>query len=574
MTTSSFNLPIYYLSSKEKVDENITQDLELLEINETSSSDRKPLLQSVLNLKSKIGKLNINKQLEYFTNDKRFLKQTQRIIKSWKNDLDDNIHTKLYDDFYDMWTNIREDESFIDKYYYVDIEYFKFLNNSSHFLQILSIYNLLSPVLSLLVPFILLLVPFFMLKFNGVVITMSSYYTVLTQIFSKHALGNVFNIMSDISWEKRIYAIVSVVFYFFSIYQNTLVCYRFYNNFKDIHDNLFLLKDYLITTIDNMNTFEKHIKPHDTYNEFTNEMSIQREKCQTLYEKIQSITDFKVNFNTIGRKVSEIGYIMKYFYEIHINPETIETIEYSLGLNAYIESMSSISSLHREKRLNKCSFGSKLKMKDAYYPYLMNSESIKNVINVDKNMIITGPNASGKTTILKTTVINLLFSQTYGYGFYSKATIPLYDKIHCYLNIPDTSGRDSLFQAEARRCKEIIDELNISPKKHFCIFDELFSGTNPSEACASSYGFIKYLIDTQNMDFILTTHLLDLCSLLDNVIQNNNMGVEKIDNFNFNYTYKLNSGISSIKGGLKVLCDLEYPVEILNLSNKMLQSNI
>ena len=67
-----------------------------------------------------------------------------------------------------------------------------------------------------------------------------------------------------------------------------------------------------------------------------------------------------------------------------------------------------------------------------------------------------------------------------------------YDTIHCYLNIPDTSGRDSLFQAEARRCKEILESLEDN-KKHFCIFDELFSGTNPNEACASSYGFIKYL---------------------------------------------------------------------------------
>lgn len=570
MTNCSFNLPIYYLSSNERVDENITQDLELLEINEPTSSDRKPLLQSILNPKSKIGKLNIHKQMEYFTTDKRFLKQTQKIIKSWKHELNDDMHTKLYDNFYDMWMSIKEDESFIDKYYYVDIDYFKFLNNSSHFLQLLSIYNLLSPVLSLLVPFILLLVPFFMLKFNGAEITFHSYYTVLTQIFSKHALGNVFNIMSDISWEKRIYAIVSVVFYFFSIYQNTLVCYRFYNNFKDIHNKLFLLKDYLRTTIDNINIIEQYIKPHDTYNDFINKISRQRVKCQQLYEKIQLITDFKVNLKTIRQKVSEIGYIMKYFYEFHMNQEIIETIEYSLGLNAYIESMSSISSLHREKRLNKCSFGNKLKMTNAYYPYIANNELVKNNINMDKNMIITGPNASGKTTILKTTVINLLFSQIYGYGFYSKATIPLYDKIHCYLNIPDTSGRDSLFQAEARRCKEIIDGLNLSSNKHFCIFDELFSGTNPSEACASSYGFIKYLIDSQNMDFILTTHLLDLCSLLDNVIQNNNMEVEKIDNFNFNYTYKLNSGISSIKGGLKVLYDLEYPIEILNLSKKMI----
>jgi hypothetical protein len=52
------------------------------------------------------------------------------------------------------------------------------------------------------------------------------------------------------------------------------------------------------------------------------------------------------------------------------------------------------------------------------------------------------------------------------------------------------------------------------------------------------------------------------------------MEIEKIDNFNFNYKYKLISGISSIKGGIKVLYDLEYPEKILDLSNKMIQSNI
>ena len=213
-------------------------------------------------------------------------------------------------------------------------------------------------------------------------------------------------------------------------------------------------------------------------------------------------------------------------------------------------------------------------MTGAYYPYLMNDEPIENNIDLNKNIIITGPNASGKTTILKTTVINLLFSQSYGCGFYSKATIPLYDKIHCYLNIPDTSGRDSLFQAEARRCKEIIDDLNMSSDKHFCIFDELFSGTNPNEACASSYGFIKYLINNKNMDFILTTHLLNLCTLLDNDVQNNNMGVEKINKIDFTYTYKLNLGISSINGGLKVLYDLRYPEEILEMSNKIINPDI
>jgi hypothetical protein len=61
------------------------------------------------------------------------------------------------------------------------------------------------------------------------------------------------------------------------------------------------------------------------------------------------------------------------------------------------------------------------------------------------------------------------------------------------LNIPDTSGRDSLFQAEARRCKEIIDIIDeplLTDARHFCIFDELFSGTIAAEATSASYGFL------------------------------------------------------------------------------------
>ena len=91
--------------------------------------------------------------------------------------------------------------------------------------------------------------------------------------------------------------------------------------------------------------------------------------------------------------------------------------------------------------------------KNNYYAALKNNKPIKNTVKLQKNMIITGPNASGKTTILKSTLINIIFTQQFGCGFYDSGKLKPYKYIHCYLNIPDTSGRDSLFQAEARRCK-------------------------------------------------------------------------------------------------------------------------
>ena len=64
---------------------------------------------------------------------------------------------------------------------------------------------------------------------------------------------------------------------------------------------------------------------------------------------------------------------------------------------------------------------------------------------------------------------------------------------------------------------------------------------------------------------MLTTHYIKLCKNLakNQKIQNFNMKTIK-KNDNFEYTYKLVEGISKIKGGLKVLTDMNYPKEILS----------
>ena len=319
-----------------------------------------------------------------------------------------------------------------------------------------------------------------------------------------------------------------------------------------------------------MNLIEKYCSKYNTYTPFLESIYPHKYLCIRLKNKLDKINPLEMK--NITAKCNQIGDIMKYFYEIHKNKDIENTINFSFGFNAYIEHLDGLCVLRREKLINKCSFGNKkMKLENAFFPYLLDINPVKNSITLKKNIAITGPNASGKTTILKSILFNLIFSQSFGYGFYSKATISLYNQIHCYLNIPDTSGRDSLFQAEARRCKEIMESLEDN-KKHFCIFDELFSGTNPNEACASSYGFIKYLIKKQNIDFVLTTHLLNLCKKINSIIENNHMNVIKINDFDFKYTYKMDKGISNIKGGLKVLADLNYPEYILNESNNLLKT--
>ena len=138
------------------------------------------------------------------------------------------------------------------------------------------------------------------------------------------------------------------------------------------------------------------------------------------------------------------------------------------------------------------------------------------------------------------------------------------------MNIPDTSGRDSLFQAEARRCKQIIDLIqNNSSKRHFVIFDELFSGTNPVEASKSAYAFLLYLSKYENVDFILTTHYTSICKKLEkrSKIKNYKMNV-LVDGNKLSYTYKMMKGVSKIQGALIVLEEMNFPNEIIDCIKK------
>ena len=215
-------------------------------------------------------------------------------------------------------------------------------------------------------------------------------------------------------------------------------------------------------------------------------------------------------------------------------------------------------------------------IKNNYYACLKDEPHVvKNTIKMKKNMIITGPNASGKTTILKSVLINVILTQQFGCGFYESAKLKPFKYIHCYLNIPDTSGRDSLFQAEARRCKEIIDIVDANTNKedgHFAIFDELYSGTNPDEAVSSATAFMEYLMKKQNVSCMLTTHFVKVCKRLKtnpNVI-NCHMDTKMIDD-KMKYTYSLKNGISTVKGGVNILCDLNYPAAIINLSKRLSQ---
>jgi len=577
-----FNLPITYIENKKPVQQHIINDLELKANKET---DTKSLYEYVFNPTNQFSQQTIELWSEYYTSDKQFIKDSQKILTLTSNkDFKYLLESSQVDDVIEIMGEIEKETAFNDKYYYIDIQMFENFNNNSQFLQWLSIYNMSSPVLSLFLPVLFLILPLLLLKLQGIPISIMKYVEILKQLFARHSIGQLFNIGSA-SWDKMIYILVSIGFYILQIYQNIISCFKFYKNMKKIHHQLFIMRDYIDITlqhIEQYNTSFKHLK---TYQPFIEAMNTHGCTLYYIQDELSKIEPNKVNI----KKFKQIGHVMKCFYQLYKNKECHAALKFSFGFNGYLDNLRGLKENIKNKHIAACKIiknknknnnnnnnNNNTKFTGAYFPSLVHSNPVKNSYDLDKHILITGPNAAGKTTLLKTTIFNILISQQIGFGFYKSASLAPYDSIHCYINIPDTSARDSLFQAEARRCKDILTQIESSHKthRHFCVFDELYSGTNPYEAIGSAYSFLSYLNKYDNVTFMLTTHYLDLCKRLDSN--------EKIANFHmtthsstinndFKYTYKMVEGISTIKGGIKVLIDLDYPKEIIDNTHMIIK---
>jgi hypothetical protein len=534
------------------------------------------------------------------------------------------------------WTEFRgtgKIHDFKEKFSFVETPFLSKLNTSSSFLQFLSLYNISSPVIALLTPIIVLIIPFFVLLMKGLGVSFSEYLDILKQIISQHSVGKFLTQFDTVNIEQKMYILTSVVFYFIQIYQNIMACVRFYNNIKLVHTHIHTINGYLTATGVNMSYMIQLIQTYhlSTYEPFREELS---ERYALLNEVTQALTDISP-FSVSVSKFFQIGYVMKNYYSLFSQTDLNELLEYSFGFNAYMEHLTACRSFVIDGMINKCSFiagdddavieparpltpikeeedekddddnkeptdegrvenssetlpppppppALPIKRKgitkltaQIYAPLKAHDTTkvVANDITLDKQLIITGPNAAGKTTVIKSTLFNIIISQQLGYGFYERAEINPYDYLHCYLNIPDTSGRDSLFQAESRRCMEILQCIMDNPsKRHFCIFDELYSGTNPYEAVAAAYGYIDYISKNPKVDLILTTHYIELCDLLEKrntgAITNLHMSVCADTGA---YLYKIAEGVSTIKGGLKVLRDLDYPSEIVESAKQIIE---
>ena len=112
-------------------------------------------------------------------------------------------------------------------------------------------------------------------------------------------------------------------------------CYRFSKNTRKIHVQLFKIRDYLTETIDLIDIFDENCQDLKTYEPFILNMRKQRITLQHMHDEFHKISPNKMSF----AKISQIGHIMKCFYQLYKKPSYKEALQYSFGFNGYISNI-------------------------------------------------------------------------------------------------------------------------------------------------------------------------------------------------------------------------------------------
>lgn len=209
--------------------------------------------------------------------------------------------------------------------------------------------------------------------------------------------------------------------------------------------------------------------------------------------------------------------------------------------------------------------GNKLCIENGIHPLLDNP--VANTINTDMSILLTGSNASGKSTFLRMIGLNVVFSQTIVSVWAHKYQAPLFRVVSSMSLSDDVIKGDSYYMAEIKAVKRIIDCAAIdNAPKVLCFIDEVLRGTNTKERIAASTKILQYL---QNLTLCMAaTHDIELTKLLEDRFLNYHFN-EEYSNDDILFDFKLKSGPADTTNAIKLLKKIGFPSEIVNEAERM-----
>ena len=525
------------------VDQKLLTDLEIYE-------KIIPILDKTITL---YGKTKFKEFFQIFYNDKNHLLRRKNIIESIVNTpnikkiivsnlkkinkLEDNIN----------WFFSKNNDTYDDLCFKID---YLTIDNMLTCRNFLKIYN---PGILVIIYLMIYLI----LRYNGININIKDYiFSIYAsyKLFISGLLSFIINDKNMISFLTNILASTYTLYQLYTIYnsiENSIIhykkCSEFNNKFNNIRKFIDLVK--LIFKKDCFFIYEKNL----------------------LKEKIN-----KIDKIFSKKLLTNIGYKIMLKKNSNVYESDFNSILQYIGV---IDSFISISSLLNDGYTFPYFDYSEKPSIDAnfiWHPCIKPEFRIKNNCKISNNIIITGPNTSGKSTYIRSVMLAIFLAQTIGVTCCDKLTFTPFTVLYTHIEIPNiVRDKASLFETEILRCIEYCKLVESLPKNSFifAVMDELFTSTNPLEGIAGSYGICEYLGQFTNNLFIITTHFQELTkleSIYPDKFKNMKFIVD-IQNNILVSNYKITDGISTQNIAINLLNQKGYNNSIIEKANLKLK---
>ncbi|MCK5128773.1 MAG: DNA mismatch repair protein MutS [Clostridiales bacterium] len=168
---------------------------------------------------------------------------------------------------------------------------------------------------------------------------------------------------------------------------------------------------------------------------------------------------------------------------------------------------------------------------------------------INSNSIITGPNASGKSTFAKALAINGILAQTIHTCTANTFALRFSLVMTSMAQRDDILLGDSYFISEIKSLKRIIDK--IETIFCTCYIDEILRGTNTIERIAASSSVLKYL-SLKDCLCIVASHDIELTTIMKKLYDNYHFS-ERVEDDGITFDYQLHNGSATTRNAIKLL---------------------
>lgn len=206
-----------------------------------------------------------------------------------------------------------------------------------------------------------------------------------------------------------------------------------------------------------------------------------------------------------------------------------------------------------------------LSFDDLVHPLI--PDCVPNSLRTDVSILLTGSNASGKTTFMRTAAVNLILAEGICTALAARFCSSHVRVITSIDILDDIFAGDSYYIVELKSIRRILRAAAMPGPPLFCCLDEVLRGTNAIERIAASSEILRYLGD--NALCMAATHDMELCSMLEKFALYHFEEIIVQDEMSFDY--KLKPGYSLTSNAIKLLAVMDFPESVITRAQKRVE---